>query len=221
MNETKPYGGGARGGQRRKEGDRRVCSAIEDLKLEIGPSSNPKEGDHECEGPNLAHDIKSKSESDLDDLEDGEIALSVDLGEHTGEEISVDLVTGVSPVEASVPIFHSSIGDTIVEPDYAAMVVEEPSFVTDLALVRVDLAKDFPGTAHAFVSGSSMLLCSNQEDPDSRLSVLVCHSQTEVVHARRNPFLPLFASLWQWLRHQLSQLHLGSLTLQVQIGLIG
>jgi hypothetical protein len=159
--------------------------------VEIGPSSNPKEGDRECEGPNLARDIESKSESDLDNLEDGEIALSIDLGEHTGEEISVDLVTGVSPVEASVPIFRSSIGDAIVEPDYAAMVVEEPSFVTDLALVRVDLAKDFPSTAHAFESGSSMLLCSNQEDPDSRLSVLERHSQTEVVQCQAEPLSPL------------------------------
>jgi hypothetical protein len=114
---------------------------------EDGPSTNPKEGNRECERPGLACDLEPRSEPDLDELEDEEVTSNVDLGEHSGEVSGVDFVPGILPVEVSAPISQAPLGDAIEDPGCVAMTVEEPKAVMDLALVRVDLAEEFRGTA--------------------------------------------------------------------------
>ena len=127
----------------------------------------------------MDHDIESRLDPDLDEAEDGEIILDVDLVEYAGEEIGVELVTGVSLGEESAPISPSPMGETIVEPVCAALTVEEPSYAKDLALVRVDLAEVIQGSMHDLELGSSLLLSSNQEEPVSW--PLVMEHQSEVV----------------------------------------
>jgi hypothetical protein len=63
--------------------------------------------------------------------------------------------------------------------------VEEPSYATDLALVRVDLAEVIQGSMHDLELGSSLLLCSNQEEPVSW--PLVMEHQSEVVKGETEP----------------------------------
>ncbi|GMY34906.1 hypothetical protein FCV25MIE_30148 [Fagus crenata] len=95
---------------------------------EAGLSTNPKESNREYEGLGLARELDPRSEPDLDELEDGEVTSSVDLGERSSEVSGVDFVPELT--------------------------VEEPKAVMDLALVWVDLVEDFRGTVQELESGT-------------------------------------------------------------------
>ena len=110
---------------------------------ETGPSTNPKEGNRECERPGLAHELEARSDPDLDKLEDGEVTSNADLGEHFGKVSDIDFVLSILPVEVSAPISQAPMGDAIEDPGCVVVTVEEPKAVMDLALVRVDLAEEF------------------------------------------------------------------------------
>ncbi|GMY33470.1 hypothetical protein FCV25MIE_28712 [Fagus crenata] len=147
-----------------------------------GPSIDPQEVHHECE----TQVMEPQSEPKVDKLEDGEIATCVDLGEQADAENGGDIVKGVSPKEASTPIFHAPKGEAMDDPSYATQVVEEPRSTTDLALVRVDLVEEIQYMAQTFEPGSF-----TQEEAGSWLSVLESQDQIEVVHGETEPFPPM------------------------------
>ena len=147
-----------------------------------GPSIDPQEVHRECE----THVMELQSEPEVDELEDGEIATCVDLGEQADAENGGDIVKGVSPEEASTPISHAPKGEAMDDPSYAPQVVEEPRATMDLALVQVDLAEEIQDTAQTSEPGSF-----TQEEAGSWLSVLESQDQIEVVHGETEPFSPM------------------------------
>jgi hypothetical protein len=153
---------------------------------EVGPSTNPKEGNRDCERPGLAHYLDPRSEPTLDELEEGEVISNVDLGEHSGEVSGVDFVPGISPVEVSAPISQAPMGDAIEDLGYVTVTVEEPKTAMDLALVRVDLAEEFRGTAQELVAGNL-----NHEESESWIPLLEGHSQFEMVQCEVEPLSPM------------------------------
>jgi hypothetical protein len=139
-----------------------------------GPEVGPSGG---CESDLiLARETEPLAKPNLEDLEDGEI---------DGEEIGVGHDTGVPSVEVPIPI--TPMVDAFEEPGCAEVVMPEPSFVTDLDLVRVDLASEFPATDHVIEAESPMI----HEEPDSQLSVMEHHSQTVMTQCEAEPSAPL------------------------------
>jgi hypothetical protein len=146
----------------------RVEGGESDLDTEIGRMDSPIAG-AQSQGVNLPSEPPAATQTGepiLEDLEDGEI---------DGEEIGVDHDTGVPSVEVPIPI--TPMVEAFEEPGCAEVVMPEPSFVTDLVLVRVDLAADLPDTDH--------------EEPDSQLSVMEHHSQTVRSQCEAEPTAPL------------------------------
>uniref|UniRef100_A0A2N9IL89 Reverse transcriptase zinc-binding domain-containing protein n=1 Tax=Fagus sylvatica TaxID=28930 RepID=A0A2N9IL89_FAGSY len=147
---------------------------------EASPSINPKEGNRDCERPSLAHDLDPRSEPALDELEEGEVLSNVDLGEHSGE------VSGVDFMEVSAPISQAPMGDAIEDLGYVTVTVEEPKTVMDLALVRLDLAEEFRGTAQELEARNL-----NHEESESWIPLLEGHSQFEMVQCEVEPLSPM------------------------------
>uniref|UniRef100_A0A2N9IJZ1 Reverse transcriptase domain-containing protein n=1 Tax=Fagus sylvatica TaxID=28930 RepID=A0A2N9IJZ1_FAGSY len=107
----------------------------------------------------------------------GDLPSEPPVTTQTGE-VGVDHDTGVPSVEVPIPI--TPMVDAFEEPRCAEVVRPESSFVTDLALVRVD---DF------IEAESSMILF--HEEPDSQLSVMEHHSQTVMTQCEAEPIAPL------------------------------
>uniref|UniRef100_A0A2N9HPF7 Endonuclease/exonuclease/phosphatase domain-containing protein n=1 Tax=Fagus sylvatica TaxID=28930 RepID=A0A2N9HPF7_FAGSY len=159
------------------EGQARNAAWVESPKRDgpskiSGPAVGPSGG---CESDLiLAREIEPSAEPNLEDLEDGEI---------DGEEIGVGHDTGVPSVEVPIPI--TPMIDAFEEPGCVEVVMPEPSFVTDLDLVRVDLAAELPDTDHVIEAESLMI------EPDSQLSVMEHHSQTVMTQCEAEPSDPL------------------------------
>ena len=125
---------------------------------------NPIEITHGPEKPIPKHDFESRSDSDLE-VEEGELNLGADSGEHAGEEIGADLDEMVVPEEEFAPNSPRPSAAVIEESGVDVMVAEEPSYTTELAMVQVDLAETIQGPVEALESESSLLSWYTQEEP--------------------------------------------------------
>jgi hypothetical protein len=95
------------------------------------------------------------------------------------------------PEEEFAPTSPSPSGEVIVEPGCDVMVAEEPSYATDLALVRVDLAEMIQGPVQALESGSSLLSWYTQEEPIAWPSVTEHQSHDALVQGETEPISPM------------------------------
>ena len=151
---------------------------------------NPSKRTHGPEKPTPKHDIESRSDSDLE-VEEGELNLGADSGEHAGEEIRADLDEGVVPEEEFAPNPPRPSGEVIVESGCDAMVAEEPSYTTELAMVQVDLAETIQGPVEALESESSLLSWYTQEEPIAWPSVTEQKSHDALVQGETEPISPM------------------------------
>jgi hypothetical protein len=115
-------------------------------------------------------DVKEPGSTEEETHADGELSSSDEETQADDGEFILENTT--------TAILDNPMGDMFVEHGYAAVEMEEPSAVLDLALVQVDLAEDFQGIVPTIECGISMI----HEESESRLSVVDHHSDEVAQH---------------------------------------